>query len=78
MFYKKTLNNRINRIYEKTLSIMYRDKKSNFIDLMQIDNTGTVYQRNLRTLATTFYKVKIGVSPNLIKKPFPLSTCALA
>ena len=33
-----------------------------------------MHQRNVQVLATEFYKVKMGIAPDLIKKLFPLST----
>ena len=63
MFYKRTLNNRINRIHEGALKIVYRDKTSNLTELLQKDNAVTVRQRNLQVLATKAYKVKMDLSP---------------
>ena len=34
MFHNKTLSNRINRIHERALRTVYRDKTSNFTDLL--------------------------------------------
>ena len=76
MFHNRTLNNRINRIHEQALRIVYRDKTSNFTELLQKDNVVTVHQRNLQVLATEVYKVKMGLAPQLIKELFPLSTHA--
>lgn len=56
-FHKRTLNNRINRIHERVLKIVYRDKTSNCTELLQKDNVVTVHQRNLQVLATKAYKV---------------------
>ena len=63
MFHNRTLNNRINRIHERALRIVYRDKTSNFTELLQKDNAVIVHQRNLQVLATEVYKVKIGSRP---------------
>ena len=59
MFHNITLNNKINRIHERALRIVYRDKTSNFTKLLQKGNAVTVQQRNLRVLAPEIYKVKI-------------------
>ena len=45
MFHNRTLNNKINRIHERALRIVYRDKTSNFTELLQKDNAVTVHQR---------------------------------
>ena len=76
MFHNKTLNNRINRIHEQALRIVYRDKTPNFTELLHEDNTVTVHQRNLQIIATEVYKVKMGLAPQLVKGLFPLSTHA--
>ena len=72
MFHNGTLNNRINRIHEWPLRIVYRDKKSNSTELLQKDNAVTVHQRKLQVLTTEVYKVK----RKLVKELFPLSTHA--
>ena len=76
MFHNRTLNNRINRIHERALRIVYRDKTSNFTELLQTDNAVTAHQRNLQVLATEVYKAKMGLTPQLVKELFPLSTHA--
>ena len=60
MFHNRTLNNKINRIHERALTIVYRDKTLNFTELLQKDNEVTVHQSSLQVLATEFYKVKNG------------------
>ena len=56
-----TLNNRINRIQEKALRIVYNDGKSTFSELLTKDKSVTVHSRNLQTLATEMFKVKNGM-----------------
>ena len=68
----RTLNGRINRIHEQALRIVYRDKTLSFTELLQKNNAVTVHQRNLQVLVTEFYKVKMGVAPQLVKECFPL------
>ena len=76
MFHNRTLNNKINRIHERALRIVYRDKTSNFTELLQKDNAVTVHQKHLQALATEIYKVKMGPTPQPLKKLFPPSTHA--
>ena len=73
MVHNRTLNNRINRIHERALRIVYRDKD---IKLLQKGNAVTVHQRNLQVPATEVYKVKMGLAPQLVKELLPLSTHA--
>ena len=72
MFHNRTLNNGINRIHERELRIVHRDKTSDFTELLQKDNAVTVHQRNLQILTTEVYKVKMGLPPQLVKEVFPL------
>ena len=76
MFHNRTLNNRIERIHEGALRIVYRDKTINFTEFLQKDNAVTLHQRNLQVLATEAYKVKMGFASKLVKEHFPLSTHA--
>ena len=72
MFHNRTLNNKINRIHERALRIVYRDKTSNFTELLQKDSAATAHQRNLQVLATEIYKVKMDLAPQLAKERFSL------
>ena len=76
MFHNRNLNNKINKIHERALRIVYRDKTSNFTELLQKDNAVTVHQKHLQALASEIYKVKMGPAPQLVKKLFPPSTHA--
>ena len=73
MFHNRTLNNKINRIHEQALRIVYSDKTSNFTGLLQKDNAVTVHQRNLQVLATEIYIVNRSLAPQLVKELFPLN-----
>ena len=48
MFLSKQLNNRINKIQEGAIRLVYKDKKLTFNNLWKLDNSVTIYQRNLR------------------------------
>ena len=37
IFHSRTLNNKINRLYERALRIVYSDYKSLFCELLEID-----------------------------------------
>ena len=76
IFHSRTLNNKINGIHEQALRIVYRDKTSNFTDLLQKDNAVIVHQKKLQVRATEIYKVKIGLAPQLFKEFFSPSTHA--
>ena len=72
MFHNRSLNNKINRIHERSLRIVYSDFSSTFSDLIEKDNSVTIHERNLRTLAIELYKVVNGLSPALLDEVFPI------
>ena len=48
MFQSRTLNNRINKIQEKVLRLVYKDETFVFLDkLLKIDKSVSIYQKNL-------------------------------
>ena len=58
MFNSRKLNNRISKLHETALRLVYKDNKLTFTDLLELDNSVTIYQRNLQVLATEIFKVK--------------------
>ena len=72
MFHNRSLNNKINRIHERTLRIIYNDYSSTFSELLEKDNSVTIHERNLRNLATELYKVLNGLSPKILDEVFPM------
>ena len=73
MFHSRLINNKINRLHERCLRIVYSDNQSTFEELLEKDNTVSVHQRNLQFLATELYKVLNGLFPDLMKDVFPLN-----
>ena len=73
MFHSRILNNKINKLHERALRIVYKDYDSSFENLLNIDNTFTVHQRNLQKLATEMYKIQNNLSPSFLSNIFPLS-----
>ena len=51
MFHSRELNNRINRIHERSLRIVYNDKQSTFHELLMRDNSVTIHQNNIRKIS---------------------------
>ena len=70
MFHNRTMNNRINRIQERALKIAYKDTNLTYDELLKIDNSFTVHERNLQRLATEIYKAKHDLSPSFMKNIF--------
>ena len=72
MFHSRSLNNRINKIHERALRIVFKDKNATFNELLQRDGSVTIHERNIQALATEMFKVFNGISPSIIKNVFPL------
>ena len=65
-------NNKINRLHEICLRLIYNDKKSSFEDLLQKDGSVSIHHRDLRTLAVELFKVFKGLSPVIFAEAFPV------
>ena len=72
MFHSRKLNNKINKLQERSLRIIYRDGTSSFEDLLKKDGSVTVHHRNIQTLAVEMFKVKNNLSPKIIQDLFKL------
>ena len=76
MFHRRKVNYRINRLHERALRITYKDDSSSFDELLSKDESFTVHQRNIQTLAIELYKVLYGMSPKIMDLIFPLNSRA--
>ena len=74
MFHSRKLNNRINRIHERALRIVYKDEVSSFKELLTKDESFTVHERNIQTLAIELYKAANHLSPKIMDFILPLKT----
>ena len=72
MFYSRKLNNRINKIHERALRLVYNDDQSSFDELLNIDGSFTIHERNVQALAIEIFKVINGLSPEIMNQVFPL------
>ena len=65
------MNNRINKIHEKALRLVYKDKTNlSLDDLLRKDKSVSIHQRNLQTLATEIYKARNYLGPEIMKDIF--------
>ena len=72
MCHNRTKNNKINRLHERCLRLLYNDKKSSFHDLLEKDGSVSIHYRNLRALATEMYRIYNGMAPEIVTEIFPL------
>ena len=63
MFHNRTLNNKINKLHERALRVVYKNDKLTFDELLSLDNSVTTHQRNSQKLAIEMYKAKNHISP---------------
>ena len=56
MFHSRTLNNRINKIHERATRLVYDDVPS-FEEPLNKDNSFTICERNIQTLAIELCQV---------------------
>ena len=66
MFHSRAMEHRINRIHERTLRLIYPNQHQLiFKELLEKNKTVSIYQRNLKTLATEIHKAKNKISPEV-------------
>ena len=70
MFHSRTLNNRINKLHERALRLVYKNDDCTFEELLEKDNSLNIHHRNLQLLATEMYKMKNNLSPDIMKQIF--------
>ena len=63
MFCNRTLNNKINRLHERALRLVYKDENLTFEELLEKDNSVSIHDRNLQKLAVEMFKIKHKLSP---------------
>ena len=72
MFHSRTLNNKINKLHERALRIVYKLPNLNFHELLVLDKSLSIHDRNLQKLATEMFKIKSNLAPTLMKELFPI------
>ena len=68
MCHSGTDNNKINRLHERCLQIVYNDKLSSFNGLFEKDGSVSIHMRNIQILANKMYKLINNLSPPRIVK----------
>ena len=72
MCHSGALNNKINRLLEQCLRIIYNDKTSTFNELLEKDDSVSIHYRNIQALAIEMHKVANGMSPEIMNEIFQL------
>ena len=62
MFCSRISNNKINKLQERSLRIIYKDDYSNFEELLKKNHSITIHIRNIQLLAIEMYKLKNNLS----------------
>ena len=70
MFHSRSVNNKINRLHEKVLHIVYNDFKSPFKNLLEKDGTVSIHVNNLQKLAREMFKISKNFSVPLMSELF--------
>ena len=67
MYCSKTANDKINRIHERALRIVYLDYTSTFEELLLKDKSVNIHQRNIQLVAIEMFKVLKKLGPEIIR-----------
>ena len=70
MCHSRILNNKINRLHERALRVVYKNSNMTFQDLLEKDKSFTIHDRNLQKLAVEMYKVINKISPEPMQALF--------
>ena len=70
----RSSNNKIDRLHEYSLRIVYSDKTSDFGELLEKDGSVSIHYQNIRPLATKMFKEAKGFCPEIVKGLFQFKT----
>ena len=69
MCHSRILNNKINKLHERALRL-YDGRQSTLQELRNINKSVSIHHINLQVLATELYKVRHGLTPELMNDVF--------
>ena len=70
MNHNRKINNRINRIHERAIRVVYNDDNATLEQLLGKDNAVKIHDGNLQVLATEMFKVKLDIAPVIMNDVF--------
>ena len=73
MCHSRALNNKINRLHERCLRIIYNHKTSTFKELQEKDNSVSIHNRKIQALSIEMYTVANGMDPEMMNEIFQLT-----
>ena len=68
--HSRSINTTINNPHYRALRMIYKDNTASFEELLKRDESFTIHQRNLQSLATEIFKVATGVAPTFMNDIF--------
>ena len=68
MFHSQRTNNKINRLHERVLSIVYDDDVSTFDQLLAMDKFFCIHHQNIQRLLIEIYKAPHDISGDSLKE----------
>ena len=71
IFHSRRLNNKINRLHERCLRLIYSDRISSYKELLDKDNSVPIHRKNLQKLAIEMFKTYTGMAPQITNEVFP-------
>ena len=75
MCHNRTTNRKTNRLHERCLRMIYKDKQSSFKMFLEKDSSISIHDKNIQCLTTEMYKVSNGLSPPIVSNIFTQKNC---
>ena len=74
IFHNRSLNHEINILHERCLRVIYNDGHSSYDELLNLDNSVSIQNKNLHILATEMFWVYNGSATDILNKVLQLKT----
>ena len=72
MCHNRTYNNKINRLHERCLRLIYNDKCLSFEELLVNDKSVPIHHKNIHVLAIKMFKGYTKNSPGIMQEVFQI------